>query len=387
MIKKQSSFSQIEYKEKSGIKKYLSGYYLEQANKNGLKSMSKINDYLPESLKSFQLKRNIVFAHLDFERIIDLIAYNKEFTVISGLNPSSPLHLGNKVLFDLLIFFQKLGGRVYIPVTNDESYIDDKTHTLSKSKEIAYQEIIPSIISFDFDPDKTHIFVDSDYPDLYNFAMYLSKYISISQLKTIFGQNSLNNIGQIFYRGAVQIAQILLPQLPEFGGPKHTLIPVGIDQHPYVLLARDVAKKVKMIPPSEIVFKFLPSLKNPIEKMSGSKPNTAIYLNEKENEILKKINSAYTGSLTIFEEHKKFGGIPEICSVFSLLNYLNPNDVMIDRIYKQYQSGSISMTSLKQITNKYIRKMILEHQKKKSMLKKSDINKYLLNKSLKSILM
>jgi hypothetical protein len=54
----------------------------------------------------------------------------------------------------------------------------------------------------------------------------------------------------MFYRAAVQIAQILLPQYDEFGGPKPTIIPVGIDQHPYILLARDIAEKKGFIPPT-----------------------------------------------------------------------------------------------------------------------------------------
>ena len=165
---------------------------------------------------------------------------------------------------------------------------------------------------------------------------------------------------------------------------KNTLIPVGIDQHPYILIARDVAKKMDFIPPSEIVFKFQNSLIDPFEKMSGSKPKTAIYLTDSPKEIEDKINKAFTGSVSVLDVHKELGGIPEACSVFSLLNFHHPDDNFISDIYNRYKNGKITMRELKLVTTEFVIKFVTDHKEKKKAIKKFE--EFILKKPLKSFL-
>jgi tryptophanyl-tRNA synthetase len=375
-----------EYKQKSRLGKKINGYYKKKVKEFSIDDFSKIKLYLEAFLPNVSplIHRDIVFSHLGFEPFVTSIAEGKPFSIVSGLNPSSYLHLGHKVLFDLLLYFQSLGADIFIPITNDESYLDGKTKTLAESRRMAYEEIIPGIISFGFDPKKTHIYVLSDYPDVYNFAINVSRYVTNQYVSSIFGDKAINNSGKAFYRSAVQLAQILLPQLDEFGGPKNVLIPVGIDQHPYILLARDVAKKMNLLPPSELIFKFQPSLINPYEKMSGSKPKTAIYLNDDDETIRKKIQKAFTGSVSVLDVHRQLGGIPEACSVFALLKFHNTDNDYVEDLYKKYKSGQINMKELKDLTTDFIIKIIHEHQQKKSEVK--SIEKFLLKKPLTSFL-
>src|SRR3989344_2551289 len=155
-----------EYQEKLKLGKSIDAYYDKKLEELNLNSFKRIGSYLDEFLpeKNIHMSRDIIFAHLGFEPFTTQIAEGKPFTVVSGLNPSSPLHLGHKVLFDLLLSLQKLGADIFIPITNDESYIDGKVKSLAESRKIAYEEIIPSLIAFGFDPAKTKIFVCSDYP-------------------------------------------------------------------------------------------------------------------------------------------------------------------------------------------------------------------------------
>jgi len=347
-----------EYKKKQRIAQKLDCYYKKEAQKNGLSNLDRIKAYLPNEYIFRAMRRGFAFAHLEIEPIIECIARKKPFTVVSGLNPSSPFHLGHKGLFDMLIDLQKLGADVQIPLTNDESYVDGKAASIEESKRIATQQILPDITAFGFNPEKTKVYIVTETPSIYRFAMSISRLVTYDMVKTVFGKKSLVNVGQIFYRGVVQLAQILLSQTSEFGGPKPTLIPVGIDQHPYVLLARDVAKKLGMIPPSELVVKFQPSLLDPEQKMSGSKPNIAIYLSDAEEIIQKKINRAYTGSVSSLEDHRKFGAVPEICPIFALLQYHHPDDTFIKKIRGDYKSGRITTSELKTITADFIVEMV-----------------------------
>lgn len=364
----------------------ISKYYQSKTTDLGLSDFARIKAYLEASLpeQSRFIDRDIIFAHLGFEPFTSLIAEGKPFTVVSGLNPSSPLHLGHKVMFDMLLFLQKLGADIYIPITNDESYLDGKVKSLGESRKIAYEQIIPSIIAFGFDPKKTKIFVMSDYPEIYNFALQISKNVTNKYVATVFGEDGLDNSGKAFYRSAVQLAEILLPQLPEFGGKKPTLIPVGIDQHPYILLARDVAKKMGYVPPAELVFKFQNSLVNPFDKMSGSKPKTAIYLNDTPEAIAKKIQGAYTGAVSSLAVHQKLGAVPEACSVFAILQFHHPDSAYVNDLYAQYKAGKIASREIKEIATKFVCELVLDHQKKANAATKTD--EFILKQPLGSIL-
>lgn len=386
MSNQYQALAKKEHAEKVRLAEQVQRYYTDKTTELGLYDFARIQAYLEEFLpeSSYLLRRNILFAHLGFEPFTKYIANSEPFAVVSGLNPSSPLHLGHKVMFDMLLFLQKLGADTYIPLTNDESYLDGKAASLAESRKMAYEQIIPSILAFGFDPKKTHIFVLSDYPEIYNLAIHISKHVTNKYTATVFGEEGLDNSGKAFYRSAVQLAQILLPQLPEFGGVKHTLIPVGIDQHPYILLARDVAKKMGFMPPSELIFKFQNSLVNPSEKMSGSKPKTAIYLNDTPEVIAKKIQRAYTGAVSSLDVHKELGAVPEACSVFSLLYFHHPDNNFVNDMHARYKSGALTTSELKQITTEFITGIVSEHQKKVRGVKTAD--EFMLRTPLGSLL-
>lgn len=351
--------SKKEYLEKKKIAKELENYYRKKRKELNLASFERCAKYLEEvtGKKSYLADRGIIFAQHDFEKVIAEIILGKSFAVVSGFNPSSPFHLGHKVLFDVLVYLQSLGGEIFIPITNEESYVDGKTESLEQGINLAHKLLIPQIFSLGLDKEKTKVFIESEYPQIYNFAFRISKLMTYEYAKMVFGNDSLVNVGQIFYRGAVQVAQILLPQLPKYGGPKITVIPVGIDQHPYILLARDVAKKLGMIPPAEIIFKFQPSLKNPSEKMSGSKPETAIYLTDEPAIIKKRISGGFTGAISSLDGHRKFGAVPEACSVFNLLRFHCKDNGFVDTVYKKYKKGQMTAEELKQITIDFISKL------------------------------
>jgi tryptophanyl-tRNA synthetase len=350
-----------EYEEKKNFVKKELEYYEEKMQEFGLKSIERFLKYCPDPSKYMQL--GITFAHKDLELVAEAIADNKPWAVVSGLNPSGPLHLGHKAIFDELLWMQQHGADVYIPITNDESYTVGKTKSLAEARKIAYEQVIPSIIAMGFDPKKTHIFVDSDYPDIYNVAMDLSNKITLNKAFGVFGfdkKEEGENPGTMFYRAAVQVAQILLPQYEEFGGPKPTIIPVGIDQHPYILLARDIAEKKGFIPPAEMVTKFLWGLDGK-GKMSASRPESAIFLNEDPNIVAKRLRSAYTGGSPLASFQRVHGGVPEICPIQSLRTYHFESD---NRVTGSCLSGEVLCGDCKKKGIESVVAYLKDHQSK-----------------------
>ncbi len=328
-----------------------------------------IASYL-KNMKGLDLlyRRGIVFAHRDFARISDCINNRKPFAVLSGFNPSGTLHLGNLFFLKQALFFQKQGADVYIPISNDETYVFRKTQDLEKTTKFAEEEVIPSMIALGFDPEKTRIFISTKTPKVYELAVKLSTKTTLSTIKATFGFTDETNPGQIFY-AIVQSAHILLPQLPEYGSPRPTVVPIGIDQDPYMRIVRDMAEKVGMIKPSSTYHKFIPGLQG--GKMSGSKPETCIFLNDDTAVARKKIMKAFSGGANTLEEHKKKGGNPDVDVSFQYLKFLfEEDDKKIAEIEQDFRSGSMTSGELKNCLADKVEKFLKEHQQAKEKAKK-----------------
>ncbi len=76
------------------------------------------------------------------------------------------------------------------------------------------------------------------------------------------------------------------------------------------------------------------------EKMSSSIPESAIFLSDDDATIRKKVMNSITGGGVTLEEHRKYGGKPEKCSVYELFAYhLVLDDSYLADIYEECTSG------------------------------------------------
>ncbi|MBI4918920.1 tryptophan--tRNA ligase [archaeon] len=371
-----------DYQKKLELARTEESYYPGKLQEFGLKNIDRFVKYNPNP--SNYMKFGITFGHKDLEVVAEAMANNEPWAVVSGLNPSSPLHLGHKAVFDELLWFQEQGGAdIFIPITNDETYVVGKSESLANARKMAYENIIPSIIAMGFNPEKTHIYVDSDYTEIYNVAMDISRKLTLNKLFGVFGwdhKEPTENPGKVFYMGAVQLAQILLPQYPEFGGPKPTIIPVGIDQHPYILLARDIAEKKGFIPPAEVNWKFLAGLDGK-GKMSSSRDGSAIFLTDTPEIAEKKLKKAYTGGSISGDYQKEHGGIPEICPVYGIRMYHFEKDKNLESACK---TGKLLCGACKQEAITQVKDWLADHQRKLPDAKKR-IDDFLLKTPIRSI--
>ena len=208
--------------------------------------------------------------------------------------------------------------------------------------------------------------------------------ITLNKVFKVFGFESTDreeNPGTVFYRASVQLAAILLPQYEEFGGPKPTLIPVGVDQHPYLLLARDSAEKKKFIPPSELLIKFLWGIDGK-GKMAGSDPNSAVFLTEDPKQVEKRLKRAYTGGSPLAKFQREQGGIPEICPIYAIRMYHFEDDNKIgeDCLDGELLCGQCKTDGIDQVTT-----YLGEHQAKLDEAR-GRMNEYLLTTPIRSIL-
>ena len=85
-------------------------------------------------------------------------------------------------------------------------------------------------------------------------------------------------------------------------------------------------------------------------KMSSSKPETTIFLNDTMDVIRTKIKKAHSGGKTTIEEHRRYGGDITVDVAYQYLRFFfESDDVELGRIAEEYQSGRILAGEMKKL--------------------------------------
>lgn len=332
-----------------------------------------IDDKMSSKIQNLHplIRRGLYFAHRDFDKWLRAQKEGKKVSVITGRGPSERMHIGHLIPFLIAKSLQdEFGCDVYIPISDDEKFFVKNDLTYEKSLEYAKENIL-DLIALGFDPKKTFVFQDFVYTNIYVYAARIAKKMTYNMAKSTFGLKPEQNIGWSFYP-AMQAAHILFPQF--HSKKKHiSVVPVGIDQDPFIRLTRDIAvnKDFNLEKPAAIHAKFLPSLDGGA-KMSSS-GNHVIFLSDSSSEVKNKINKyAFSGGKETLEEHRKLGGNPDVDVSFQYLKYVfEEDDKKLDEIEKKYRSGEMLTGELKKYTIEKISNFLSEHQKKREIAKKN----------------
>jgi tryptophanyl-tRNA synthetase len=291
----------------------------------------------------YTFKKGLIYSHRDFDKFFKAIKKGEKCAILSGANASGTLHLGHKVVFDTNLYFQKKYGiPVFVPISDDESYVAGKVETQEQALKFS-KELAKQFLAYGFDPNNTYFIIDQVYTSIYNLAIKLSKRLNYSEIKATYGYSPDNNIGLHFYP-AVQSAHILFPQ--EKFGIKNVLVPIGPDEDAHIRICRDIAGRMKYNKPSIIHVKFLAGLDG--EKMSKSK-NNAIFFHDDEKTIKKKVNNALSGGQKTVEEHRKLGGNPEKDISFQYLKAFFLSEEESKEIEVKYKKGEILSGEMKKM--------------------------------------
>ena len=325
---------------------------------------SLIDSKLKSKLAGLRLvDKDIFFAHRDLDKII-----KKDFAIVSGRGPSAKLTLAHLQIFKFVKEMQdKFGCRVFIPFSDDEKFLLNPNLDFEEAKRLAYENAL-DIIALGFDPKKTEIIIDFENMDqkLFNLSMRCAKTITNSTVRAAFGFGMDRNIGINFYP-AMQVAHILYPTV-KYNVP--SVVVIGVDQDVFIKLARDVAYKLRLDKPGDILSKFLPSLSGG-SKMSASDPSSAIYTDDSMKDIERKLKKAFSGGCKTIEEHRKKGGNPDVDVCYQYLDlFLENDEKKLKQIHDDYKSGKLLTGDLKKYTIKKAQEFLKEHQKKREKAKK-----------------
>lgn len=221
---------------------------------------------------------------------------------------------------------------------------------------------IKDIIAFGFNPEKTFIFLDTEYiGKLYPNVIKVQKHVNLNQIRKIFGFTEADCVGKFAYP-PVQATPAFSNSFPHiFGTRKNVpcLIPAAIDQDPYFRMTRDIANSLKYQKPASIYSVFFPALQGLKHKMSSSTPSSGIFMTDKPADIKKKVSKyAFSGGGATVELHKEHGANLEVDVPYQWLRFFLESDEQLDKIAQDYGSGKMMTGEIKNILIETLQKFI-----------------------------
>ena len=354
-----SKVTPYEVQGKVDYERLIKEFGIQRLTKDDLSRIKKIAGELHP-----YLTREIFFAHRDLKWCLDEYEKGNKFFLYTGCGPSGPIHLGHLSIWRFAKWLQdKFNAELWFQFTDDEKFLfKDKSY--DEIQKWTYENML-DVIAIGFNPKKTHFLIDTKHAGMmYPEAIKVAKKITFSSLKGAFGFTDSNNIGSIFYT-AMQTVPVFLPNVIN-KEKRPCLIPLAVDQDPHFRISRDVVEKLGHHKPAVIHAKFMPPITGPEGKMSSTDDNTAIALTDSPDEVKKKINKyAFSGGKDTVEEHRKYGGNPDIDVAYQWLRYFEFDDKKLKKIHDDYKSGKLLSGELKAICIEKINECLKEHQKRR----------------------
>ena len=268
--------------------------------------------------------------------------------ILSGVQPSGDLHLGNYLgAIKNFVALQKEYECFFcvvdlhaITVWQDPKVLANKT-----------REVTAAFIASGIDPVKNNIFVQSQVPQhaqlgwLFNCVARMGWLNRMTQFKDKAGKNSENVSVGLFSYPTLMAADILIYLA--------THVPVGDDQKQHLELTRDIAQKFN----NDFDTDFFPipeplilgeatrvmSLRDGSKKMSKSDPSdySRIMLTDSADNITQKIRKAKTDPKPLPENITELNSRPEAQNLISIFASLQDNS--IEKIVSEYAGKEFSV--------------------------------------------
>jgi len=265
--------------------------------------------------------------------------------MLTGFRPTGRLHLGH------------LHGNIKNMIKNQKDYdnffflVD--WHALSteyqnpKNIKTNLLDCVVDLISLGIDPEVTHLYRQSDIPEIAELTLYLSVITPLSWLERCptykeqireIKSKDLSTLGFFSYP-VLMAADILIVN--------SDIIPVGEDQLPHLEITREIARRFNFLygnyfkEPAAMLSQATRVPGTDGRKMSKSYDN-AIFLSDDFDSIKKKVRSMITDPKRI---HLRDPGNPQVCNVFTF--YKLYKDSGIEEIENRCKNGQIGCTACK----------------------------------------
>ena len=265
-------------------------------------------------------------------------------TILTGIRPTGNLHLGH--------YFG--ASKTWRDIQNDYDFyleiadvqaLTDNFDNPDKVRTNVY-EITKDLLAIGINPNKVHIFIQSQIPEIAELTVYFGNLVTVSRLqrnptvKTEISQKKaiFGNDGESITYGFLGYPISQAADITCFEGE---IVPVGEDQLPLLEQCREIVRKFNSI--------YGETLIEPIQLLSktsrikgldgndkmGKSLGNAIYLVDNEETISKKIMGAITDPNKIKKDDP---ANPDICMVYYYHKLVN-NEENIKTICEECRKG------------------------------------------------
>ncbi|KPJ99857.1 MAG: tryptophanyl-tRNA synthetase [Desulfobacterales bacterium SG8_35] len=300
--------------------------------------------------------------------------------ILSGIQPSGQLHIGNYFGMMLPMIRNMEKGELYAFIVNLHALTS--VHDQKKLAE-GTLEAAADFIALGLDPDRCIFWVQGDVPEVTELTWILSTLTSMGLLERCHSYKDKVAKGiapshGLFSYPVLMAADILLYQAE--------IVPVGKDQKQHLEVARDIGMRFNHVfgetfiipePAIEESVATVPGIDG--QKMSKSYDNTIpIFM---EGKLLKKQVMAIQTDSTPVEDPKD----PDACNLYNIFKLFAPADRLAE-IRKLYLEGGAAYGYIKQELVEFIAAYFKEAREKRAELlqDKESLKKILARGALKA---
>ncbi|HEY1405396.1 MAG TPA: tryptophan--tRNA ligase [Spirochaetota bacterium] len=282
--------------------------------------------------------------------------------VLSGIQPSGTLHIGNYFAMMKPMIESQSANELFCFIVNYHALtsLEDPVKLRTNTIEAAID-----FLALGLDPQQCYFWVQSDIPEVQELTWFLACQTSLGLLDRSHSYKDklakgLTASAGLYTYPVLMASDILMLQA--------NIVPVGKDQKQHLEIARDIALRFNHIygdtftipePRIDDNVAVIPGLDG--QKMSKSYGNT-IEIFEEEKSLRKKIMSIKTDSTPV-EEPKN----PDTCNLFSLYS-LVATDEQREDMRKRYLAGGTGYGAVKTELFERMRDYFAPYREKRNAL-------------------
>lgn len=288
--------------------------------------------------------------------------------MLTGFRPTGKLHLGHlHGNISNMIKYQKEYENFFFLVDWHALSTEYQNPKNIKSDLI---ECAVDLVALGINPEYTHLYRQSDIPQIAELTLYFSMITPLSWLERCptykeqvneLKSKDISTLGFLSYP-VLMAADILIVN--------SDIIPVGEDQLPHLEITREIARRFNHLygdyftEPREMLSKAARVPGTDGRKMSKSYGN-AIFLSDDFETMSSKINMMITDPKRI---HRNDPGHPDVCNIFSF--YRIYREEQIKEIEERCRKGKIGCTDCKKEISSAIYRSLEEFRGKRDKIKK-----------------
>ncbi len=306
--------------------------------------------------------------------------------ILTGDRPTGKLHLGHYVgSLKRRVELQNSGeyDKIFIMIADAQALTDNADNPDKIRENII--EVALDYLSCGLDPTKSHLFIQSQVPELTELSFYYMNLVTVSRLQrnpTVKSEIQMRN-----FETSIPVGFFTYPisQAADITAFNATTVPVGEDQLPMLEQAREIVRKFNAVYGDTLVEPEALIPKNSIcsrlpgtdgkAKMSKSLGN-CIYLSDSEEDVKQKVFSMYTdpnhikvsdpGSL---DGNSVFTYLDAFATDEDFVEFL-PEYKNLDELKAHYQRGGLGDMKVKRFLNAVIQKELAPIRARRKELEK-----------------